>query len=123
MSTSFARALSPSIAATFLASRDSSDHSERTARHIAVLACNSFEELVGMVHSDYRDTLRPLLSEVTSNATKRISKKATLSKLKLGRASSPIKFPSHLQAKAPEVQMTKEFAAAEAGRKIASDLK
>ncbi|KDR65026.1 hypothetical protein GALMADRAFT_149059 [Galerina marginata CBS 339.88] len=138
---SFARAMSPSavdIASSLNVETDDTSANlqakARTARHTALLAANSLEELIMMIPTDYRASLRPHLQEVSSNASKRVGKKATLAKLRALLAGVPdvhqmskeqvaaIHWPSHIQAKAPEIQLTKEFSESKEGKPWLSQL-
>ena len=49
---SFLRALSPAVGSILAASKDVTDDAARNARHSALLAANSLEELIAMVPQD-----------------------------------------------------------------------
>jgi hypothetical protein len=119
-SSSFDRARTPTLAAFAAAPKTRED--AVAARWSVLLGANSLSELVAMVPANYREVLRPFLVEVSSNAEKRVRAMETHTKLSSLRARDPIQFPSHIAVKAHEVQLTKEFASTDAGRKAASDL-
>lgn len=102
----FTRALSPlaaSIAAASSAEEEDKDH----ARRAPLLSANSVEDLVAMVPSDFRNVLRDPLHEVAALTGKLCSAREVLARLRQHQAAGT--FPSNLRAKAPEVQVSKEF--------------
>jgi len=119
-SSSFDRARTPVLAAMAMVSESKTE--ALTARWATLLGANSLSELVAMVPHNYREALKPILVEISSNAEKRARAKETLKRLSGLRAREPIQFPNHIAVKAHEVQLTKEFASTDAGRKAASDL-
>lgn len=119
-SSSYDRARTPTLSA--LAATLKSKGDSVAARWHVLLGANSLSELVAMVPHNYRETLRPFLVEISSNAEKRARAKETLERLSGLRAREPIQFPNHIAVKAHEVQLTKEFASTDAGRKAVSDL-
>ena len=116
MTTSFARALSPALASMSL-SLGASAQDATLARHQALLATNSLAELVAMVPVDYREVLRPHLVATSAAAEKRVRMKDSLAKLVDLKGRDPPQFPASISTKVHEMQLTKEFAATDAGRK------
>src|SRR5258708_3202097 len=119
-SSSYDRARTPTLSALAATTQSKSDAG--AARWRVLLGANSLSELVAMVPHNYRETLRPFLVEISSNAEKRSRAKETIERLSGLRAREPIQFPNHIAVKAHEVQLTKEFASTDAGRKAVSDL-
>jgi hypothetical protein len=119
MTTTFTRALSP-LAASFAAASGAKAEDSSLARHSALLAANSLAELVAMVPIDYREVLRPILVEVTSNADKRQRMLESNSKLLHLSGMDPKQFPSSISTKVHETQLTKEYALTEEGRAFAA---
>jgi len=103
---SIARALSPSIGA-ITAAFESSPESASSARHFALQAANSVEEVIAMIPSDYRDVLRAPLFGVSSTVVKLYNARATVARWLQHQAAGTI--PAHMRAAAPEVQLTKGF--------------
>jgi hypothetical protein len=117
----FDRARTPTLSA-LAASTGKTNADAFAARQHVLLGANSLSELVAMVPSNYREVLKPFLVEASSNAEKRVRAKETHAKLVSLKDRDPIQFPSHIAVKVHEVQLTKEFAATDEGRKAASDL-
>ena len=112
----FLRAVSPAVA-SIAAVMESSVDSAKLARHSAMLAANSFDELMTMIPHDYRVVLRPPLALVSSHAEKRAKMKVALAKLRDHRGRDPVTFPPSISVKAHDVQLTKEYAVTEEGKK------
>ena len=117
-SSSFDRARTPTLSALAVSKATEAN----VTRWHVLLGANSLSELVAMVPHNYRETLKPFLVEISANAEKRSRAKETFERLSGLRAREPIQFPNHIAVKVHEVQLTKEFASTDAGRKAASDL-
>ena len=111
MSTSgFIRSASPLGIAAGRSSKGenpSTDSAARMVRHTAFQGASTVEELIAMIPSDYRTLLQPFLLEVAGLASKRASAQNVHSKWLAHQTAGTL--PSHLRARAPEVQVTKEF--------------
>ncbi|KAF7965441.1 hypothetical protein HWV62_43507 [Athelia sp. TMB] len=108
--TSFARALSPAANA-IVGSINSDAEAARIARHTLLQGASTVEELIALVPSDYRHVLRTPLLGVAATATKLQAARTTHSKWTAHKTAGT--YPPHLRAKAPEVQLTKDFAESE----------
>ncbi|KAH7890219.1 hypothetical protein F5I97DRAFT_1798331, partial [Phlebopus sp. FC_14] len=78
-----------------------------TARHMAMQAASTVDEVIAMVPQDYRHVLAEPLKGVASTATKLLNARATLSKWEGHKANGT--FPPHIVVKLPNVQTTKGF--------------
>ncbi len=104
---SFTRALSP-MAASFAAATNVADEdSARSARLAVFQATSSVEEVVALVPQDFREVLRAPLLEVAAKATKLQAARGALAKLQAHQAANTL--PPQARAKAPVVQITKDF--------------
>ncbi|KAH7881876.1 hypothetical protein F5I97DRAFT_1813652 [Phlebopus sp. FC_14] len=77
------------------------------ARHMAMQAASSVDEVIAMVPSDYRHVLAEPLKGVASTATKLLNARATLAKWEAHKAAGT--FPPHIVVKLPAVQTTRGF--------------
>lgn len=102
----FARALSPMHSA--IASASSAPAEDKAlARRAAYQGAATVDELIAMVPSDYRQVLREPLLKVASYTDKLCSARRVLLRYEQHKAAGT--FPPSLSAKAPTVQLTKEF--------------
>ena len=83
--------------------------SSRLGRHTLYQGASTVEELVAMVPSDYRHVLRDPLLGIAATTTKLLAGRTTLTKWRAHQLASPKTYPSFIRAKAPEIQLTKEF--------------
>ncbi|KAH7881971.1 hypothetical protein F5I97DRAFT_1927528 [Phlebopus sp. FC_14] len=77
------------------------------ARHMAMQAASTVDEVIAMVPSDYRHVLAEPLKGVASTATKLLNARATLAKWEAHKAAGT--FPPHIVVKLPAVQTTRGF--------------
>ncbi|KAH9052205.1 hypothetical protein EDB87DRAFT_1692879 [Lactarius vividus] len=127
MSTSFSallRATSPGHEAIVEALRadDEQGIKARDARHAAIHACNSMQEIIESIPSDYRDKCADLLREGYKQVSLLVRTETTLAKWKRHLAVGT--FPAHLRGSANQVQFTsgyKDSDAAKAAQKDTDD--
>jgi hypothetical protein len=105
---SFVRALSPSVAATSSVAPGALPQAQATARHLALQAGHTVEELIAMIPSDYRLGLADAMHGIAATAGKLWSAKSTVARWIQHQSAGT--YPSHMRIKAPEVQLTRAFA-------------
>ncbi|KII82811.1 hypothetical protein PLICRDRAFT_181010 [Plicaturopsis crispa FD-325 SS-3] len=103
----FIRAASPFVSSIAQANPGSNSSSNRAARHTALQAATTVDELIAMVPQDYRHVLRTPLLEVAALTTKLWSARSTLEKWNAHKTAKT--YPPHIRSKAPEVQLSKDF--------------
>jgi len=75
--------------------------------HAKITSCRSLDEVIDVVHNDYRDALRSHLLTFAASAEKLETAKANLERLIADQKAGVV--PQRLRVKAPEVQFTKDF--------------
>ncbi|KAJ6579857.1 hypothetical protein B0H10DRAFT_2235555 [Mycena sp. CBHHK59/15] len=86
----------------------SNDADARTiTRHTLLQGASTMEELLALISDDYRHVLRGPLKGISDTTEKLLKTRATLAKWRQHQAAGTT--PTHMRAKAPQVQLTKDF--------------
>ncbi|KAJ6596580.1 hypothetical protein B0H10DRAFT_2441864 [Mycena sp. CBHHK59/15] len=102
---SFVRAMSP--LANAMADLSNDADARTITRHTLLQGASTMEELLALISDDYRHVLRGPLKGISDTTEKLLKTRATLAKWRQHQAAGTT--PTHMRAKAPQVQLTKDF--------------
>ncbi|KAH9051247.1 hypothetical protein EDB87DRAFT_1695508 [Lactarius vividus] len=110
------RALSPGAAAIVSSLEQERDAStrERDLRHSSILACNSLQEILELIPSDYRELCADVLRPSADKVRQLVRTRTTVAKWSAHLAKGTL--PAHLRVSAPKIQFCTGYSASDAAK-------